>query len=64
LPGVVVQSEKRHIEEYRFFQKLRKVPVNQLIFNYSARKPVAIILTSLLPLDIMIKMYSSPSESF
>ena len=32
LPNVMVWSEKRHDEKYRFFQKPRKVPKNYLFF--------------------------------
>ena len=32
VPNPVVQSEKRYNEKYRFFQKLRKVAINQLFF--------------------------------
>ena len=33
VPNPVVQSEKRNNEKYRFFQKIRKVPINQLFFQ-------------------------------
>ena len=33
VPNPVVQSEKRNNEKYRFFQKIRKVPMNQLFFQ-------------------------------
>ena len=33
VPNPGVQSEKRYNEKYRFFQKLRKVPINQLFFQ-------------------------------
>ena len=59
-----VQSKKRHNEKCRIFEKFRKVPINQLVFNYSACKLVHIILTSLFSLDMMFILYWSPYKSF
>ena len=59
-----VQSKKRHNEKCWIFEKFRKVPINWLVFNYSACKLVHIILTSLFSLDMMFILYWSPYKSF
>ena len=59
----VVQSKEKHNEKYRIFQKIRKVPINQLVFQLFCLEISCYHFGITVQLDIMSVLYFSHYKS-